>query len=312
MLQFNRRELDEKAHEYGFIRDTFEKVLRLKLILEYLNENDYMRSHLLLKGGTAINLTVFDLPRLSVDIDLDFVPNMTREETLHERVLLTEKLNQYMSEQGYVLSDASRFSHSLDAFHYNYINAAGNKDMIKIEINYSLRAHVSPPEERIFMSDAFGKPIKVLTVASMEIFAAKTNALMSRAAARDLYDFCNMIDKKLFLGEEDMFRKCIIFYATISAKEINKEFDTSAIDHLTISKIKSELFPVLAVKEKFDLDRKKHQAKEYIKALMKTKEEEEQYIECFMKKEYKPELLFGDTEFLENVRNHPMALWKCK
>ena len=43
-----------------------------------------------------------------------------------------------MSEQGYSLSDASRFSHSLDALHYNYVNAAGNKDMIKIEINYSL------------------------------------------------------------------------------------------------------------------------------------------------------------------------------
>ena len=58
MPQFNRRELDEKAREYGVIRDTFEKVLRLKLILEYLNENGYMRSHLLLKGGTAINLNL--------------------------------------------------------------------------------------------------------------------------------------------------------------------------------------------------------------------------------------------------------------
>ena len=36
--------------------------------------------HLLLKGGTAINLTVFDLPRLSVDIDMDFVPNLPRED----------------------------------------------------------------------------------------------------------------------------------------------------------------------------------------------------------------------------------------
>lgn len=184
--------------------------------------------------------------------------------------------------------------------------------MIKIEINYSLRTHILPSENRAFVTDAFGKPIIVKTVAAMEIFAAKTNALISRAAARDLYDFCNMAAMRLFSDEEDMFRKCIIFYATISAKEVNKEFDTSAIDSLTITKIKSDLFPVLAMRDKFDLDGKKQQAKEYIASLMKPTENEMDYMERFMLKEYKPELLFEDVEIVERLRNHPMALWKCK
>ena len=42
MPQYNRRELDVKAHEYGFNRDTFEKVLRLRTILEFLNTHEYM------------------------------------------------------------------------------------------------------------------------------------------------------------------------------------------------------------------------------------------------------------------------------
>lgn len=312
MPQFNRRELDVRARKYGFNRDTFEKVIRLRMILEFMNTQASMREHLLLKGGTAINLTVFNLPRLSVDIDLDFVPNLMRDETAKERERLTEILKGYMSEQGYFLSEASRFSHSLDAFHYNYVNAAGNRDMIKIEINYSLRTHVFPSEDRVFVTDAFGEPIKVRTVAAMEIFAAKTNALLSRAAARDLYDFCNMTDMRLFSEEEDMFRKCIIFYATISAKEVNKTFDTSAIDSLVFSKIKSDLFPVLAVRDKFDLEGKKQQAKEYIASLMKPTEAENDYMERFIAKEYKPELLFDDAEIVERLRNHPMALWKCK
>lgn len=312
MPQFNRRELDVRARKYGFNRDTFEKVIRLRMILEFMNTQACMREHLLLKGGTAINLTVFNLPRLSVDIDLDFVPNLMRDETAKERERLTEILKRYMSEQGYFLSEASRFSHSLDAFHYNYVNAAGNRDMIKIEINYSLRTHVFPSEDRVFVTDAFGEPIKVRTVAAMEIFAAKTNALLSRAAARDLYDFCNMTDMRLFSEEEEMFRKCIIFYATISAKEVNKTFDTSAIDSLVFSKIKSDLFPVLAVRDKFDLEGKKQQAKEYIASLMKPTEAENDYMERFIAKEYKPELLFDDEEIVERLRNHPMALWKCK
>lgn len=312
MPQFNRRELDARARKYGFNRDTFEKVVRLRMILEFMNAQECMREHLLLKGGTAINLTVFNLPRLSVDIDLDFVPNLTRDETIKERERLTEILKGYMSEQGYFLSDASRFSHSLDAFHYNYVNAAGNRDMIKIEINYSLRTHVLRPEDRVFVTDAFGEPIKVKTVAAMEIFAAKTNALLSRAAARDLYDFCNMIDMRLFSEEEDKFRKCIIFYATISAKEVNKIFVTSAIDSLVFSKIKSDLFPVLAVRDKFDLEGKKRQAKEYIASLMNRTDAENDYMARFIAKEYKPELLFDDEEIVERLRNHPMALWKCK
>ena len=156
MLQFNRLELDKRAKEYGFNRDYFEKVLRLKIILEYINSQEYLVEHLLLKGGTAINLTIFNLPRLSVDIDLDFIPNLDKTDMLNERELLTKMLTGYMKEQGYILSDKSRFSHSLDAFYYNYLNAAGNKDVMKIEINYSLRTHILPAENRKINTDAFG------------------------------------------------------------------------------------------------------------------------------------------------------------
>lgn len=94
-------------------------------------------------------------------------------------------------------------------------------------------------------------------------------------------------------------------------KDVNKDFDTSAIDSLVFSKIKSDLFPVLATKDKFDLEGKKQQAKEYIESLMKPTEAEMDYMERFIAKEYKPELLFEDTEIVERIRNHPMALWKC-
>ena len=97
-----------------------------------------------------------------------------------------------------------------------------------------------------------------------------------------------------------------------STKDVNKDFDTSAIDSLVFSKIKSDLFPVLATKDKFDLEGKKQQAKEYIESLMKPTEAEMDYMERFIAKEYKPELLFEDTEIVERIRNHPMALWKCK
>ena len=145
----------------------------------------------------------------------------------------------------------------------------------------------------------------------MEIFAAKANALMSRAAARDLYDFNNMIFYGLFGETEyELFRKCIIFYASVSAEVINKEFNTSAIDSLNFTKIRRDLFPVLRKKDNFDLEERKKKAKEFIDNLMILTLQEKEYLDAFERKEYKPELLFEDTGILENIKNHPMALWK--
>ena len=309
---YNKAEIGKVANEYGFVRDTFEKVLRLKEILHFLNEDPFLKDHLVLKGGTAINLTVFDLPRLSVDIDMDYIPNDTREIMLDSRSKITEKIKAYMEKEGYALSPASRFSHSLDAFHYKYQNSAGNPYMIKIELNYSLRSHVLEPIYKNILPEIFNDGLKIHVVNPIEIFAAKGNALISRAAARDLYDWGNMIEADLFRDNIDIFRKCFIFYATISADSVNREFDTKAIDSLTFSKIKRDLFPVISKKDNFQLEERKQKAKEYISNLMQLTMDEIEYINQFIEKNYRPELLFKDQEIIERIARHPMALWKCR
>lgn len=313
MIEYNKVQLGKKAQQHGFVRDTFEKVLRLKEILKYFNSEPYLKEHLVLKGGTAINMVIFNLPRLSVDIDMDYIPNVSKDEMAEAREQITEIIKEYMETEGYQLSGASRFSFSLDAFHYQYRNSAGNIDNIKIELNYSLRAHILKPINAKILTDAFEEVFEIHTLAPMEIFAAKINALMSRAAARDLYDFNNMVYYGLFDStQEDTFRKCIIFYNTISQETVNKSFDTSAIDRLTFQKIRRDLFPVLRKKNNFDLEERKANAKRYISDLMKVTPKEMEYMEAFENKEYRPELLFDDPDILRNVKEHPMALWKCK
>ena len=71
------------------MRDTFEKVIRLTGVLRFLNNDGFLHEHLVLKGGTAINLAIMDLPRLSVDIDLDYTPNDSRETMLANREHIT-------------------------------------------------------------------------------------------------------------------------------------------------------------------------------------------------------------------------------
>ena len=145
-----------------------------------------------------------------------------------------------------------------------------------------------------------------------EIFAAKGNALITRAVARDLYDWCNMVSEGLFEEQRDLFRKCFLFYMTISADTLNKSFDTSAIDTLDFNKIRRDLFPVLNKKDNFQLDERKKIAKNYISDLMVLTTKEKEYLDRFEEKKYMPELLFEGAEIVERVKNHPMALWKCK
>lgn len=305
--------LSKKAEELGFVRDTLEKITRLADVLEYLNTNPILKESLALKGGTAINLTIFNLPRLSVDIDMDYLVSNSRDEMLEQRELINNIIDRYMISQGYTKNVKTKNPHSLDSWVYDYIGASGNRDNIKIEINYSLRAHVLQAEERPIITEHFLSEYKIKTLAPVEIFGSKINALLNRAAARDLYDVMNMIHFKLFDGsEETLLKKIVVFYAAISAKVINKSFDASVIDTITKQRIKTDLLPVIKRKDDFELETAKRLVKAYIAGLMVLTEAEREFLDRFEKGEYIPELLFEDERISERIKNHPMALWKMR
>jgi len=312
LYRYSKAEFGVKANELSFVRDTLEKVLRLADILKYLNTNPLTAETLALKGGTAINLTVFNLPRLSVDIDLDYVINNTREEMLRKRELISTDIKTYMTTQAYALSPKSKTRHSLDSLVFTYENLGGMNDNIKIEINYSLRAHLFEPECRAIMTDAIEANKTIYCVAPMEIFAAKINALLSRSAARDLYDVHNMIRLGLFgESERDLLRKSVVFYTAISQEDVWQEYSTKRIDSITTQKIKTDLLLVIRKGEFVELAAVKDEVKSFVAELMMLTDNEKAFLQAFERNEYKPELLFAD-EMLERVRNHPMALWKMR
>jgi len=313
LSNYNKTYLERKAKNMGFIRDTLEKVLRLADILEYLNTNPLLSETLALKGGTAINLTIFNLLRLSVDIDLDYLKTDSRDDMLKNREKINSVIDRFMASQGYNKSPKSKTPPSLDSCDYKYTSAGCNLDNIKIEINYSLRSHILCAEERSIISEYFSSNYKIKTLAPIEIYASKINALFNRAAARDLYDIRNMIKFGLFdESDEKLLKKSVIFYAAISSKNINKKFDTKAIDSITTHKIRTDLLPVIGSNNNFNLNVAKKIVKEYIFDLMILGKNEIEFLERFENNEYAPELLFEDQEILTRIKAHPMALWKTK
>lgn len=197
-MQLDKMILGRMAKELGFVRDTLEKVCRLADVLKFMEEDKFLSKSIALKGGTAINLTIFNLPRLSVDIDLDYCKSIEREKMLVDRDTITDKISKYMKSNRYVLSPKSKTYHALDSFVYEYVNAGGVRDNLKIEINYMLRCHVLSTSRREVKLPWNQEQLTVLSVAPLEIFASKTVALLTRTAPRDLYDIYNMIRYGLF------------------------------------------------------------------------------------------------------------------
>lgn len=313
-MQIDRKWLSRAAVEEGFVRDTLEKVYRLTKVLQYINSNPLMKNCLALKGGTAINLTVFNLPRLSVDIDLDYSKETDREGMLEDRRLIAGDMEKYMSAEGYQKSIKSKTSHSLDSMIFTYQNTAGINDNIKIEINYSMRTHIYPLVHRPIQTGGALEEFEVLSVDGTEIFGSKIKALLDRAAPRDLYDVDNMIKYGLFHGNEErnMLRKCAVFYMAVGNKEVPERINLDAVDEITWYRIKTDLIPVKRKREKFDLDETKQRVKDYLEDTMHLTDSESRFLQGFRERKYHPEYLFGNQEIISRLEKHPMALWKIQ
>jgi hypothetical protein len=95
----DRRYFGRVAEESGFRAGPLETVFRLAQLLGQIDER--LGDELLLRGGTALNLFHLDLPRLSVDIDLDFVGAADAEQAQARRLELLTELEALAQSVGY-------------------------------------------------------------------------------------------------------------------------------------------------------------------------------------------------------------------
>lgn len=122
----------------------------------------------------------------------------------------------------------------------------------------------------------------MLSVAPIEIFAAKTVAFLNRTAPRDLYDMHNMIKYGLFDGsEQKIFRKCVVFYSAIGAERPPDRFVFDNIGDITQMEIKRALSPVLRTKEKFNLQTAKDEVSKYLQQILLPTEREQIFWKDF-------------------------------
>ncbi|MDR0697226.1 MAG: nucleotidyl transferase AbiEii/AbiGii toxin family protein, partial [Christensenellaceae bacterium] len=173
MAIFTKQYIELLSKETNFLKDNLEKVLRLANILQYINSDCFFKNRLILKGGSAINLTILNLPRLSVDIDFDFGENICKDAIKDARIQIRQRLIAYMQNEGYFLKTTIREHYILDSIQFHYFNNTGNPDTIKIEINYLDRVHIFNPEYKVVCNRILKSEFSILTLNITELYASK-------------------------------------------------------------------------------------------------------------------------------------------
>jgi len=163
-----------------------------------------------LKGGTAINFFVRDLPRLSVDIDLTYLPVNDRDSALDEirstLLLISEGIRRRMPGTGII----QKRIHGTDVLRGLVVDREGVT--IKIEPNLVLRGSVHPPEIRQLSKkaqDLFELSLNSRTLSLYDLYAGKICAALDRQHPRDLFDVYLLLRNE---GLKPEMRKTFIVY----------------------------------------------------------------------------------------------------
>jgi predicted nucleotidyltransferase component of viral defense system len=194
-----------------------------------------------LKGGTAINLFVRDLPRLSVDIDLTYLPVEDRPTSLASidaaMRRIAERIEAGLPRSRVQLSTLSREGAATKVF----VSAEGAQ--IKVEVTPVTRGCVYSPERRGVsdrVEEAFGYA-EIAVVSFPDLYAGKAVAALDRQHPRDLFDIRDLLANE---GISDELRRAFIVYilshnrpmAEVLApqlKDIQREYETGFVGMTT-------------------------------------------------------------------------------
>jgi len=239
-VKISRDKLIAEAEATGFRTEVLEKVVQLFGLLGTLWEHPSIKGKLALKGGTALNLFIFNAPRLSVDIDLNFIGAEDLEEMLAERPKIEKAMQSVFNRQGFTVRRIPQ-EHAGGKWSLRYESSLGKGGNLEVDLNLMYRVplwNISFMDSHTVGSwKAFGVPVLDIH----ELAAGKLAALFARKKARDLFDS----HKILSMHDLDLQRLRIGFlvYGAMS----RKDWRTINIDDvkLDVSELEYQLIPTL-------------------------------------------------------------------
>ena len=188
------------------MKDTtyFKQADLLLQILPFIRQE----KELSLKGGTAINFFYRDLPRISVDIDLTYLPVEPRAESLRA---IESSLDRIINHIKRLFPDARIAPKAGDESLTSFV-VSRKGVTVKVEVNPVIRGTVFPAEERRLMpavQKLFEKSVTLSCLSFADLFGGKICAALDRQHPRDWFDIKWLLDGE---GLTDEVRQAFIVY----------------------------------------------------------------------------------------------------
>lgn len=243
-------DLQRLAGATGFRAETLEKVLILLDLLDAIRAHPYAGPRVALKGGTALNLFALGVPRLSVDIDLNYVGALDRATMEAERPLVDRGL-QAACERTSVTAKHIPTEHAGGKWRLSFVAAAGGTGTLELDVNYMLRTPLWPVDVRS-PSALSGVPshgaFPILD--PHELAAGKLAALLARGASRDLFDARELLHSGTF--DAGKLRLAFVVYGAMNRvdwRTVGLEAVTTSAADVTerlLPMLRSDLVPAKA------------------------------------------------------------------
>ena len=312
-MRLSRERLLAAAASTGFRADVLEKVTVLLDLLNGLNRQRLVSSKLALKGGTALNMFFFDTPRLSVDIDLNYVGARDRSTMMAERQPTIDTIKDVSSEMGLTLQNlAPNYAGVIMGF--RYASALGRTGNIKVDVNFMYRVPLWPPHRQSSRLLATYQAENALLLDIHEIAAGKLAALFARRASRDLFDTYNL------------FRNCALDSAKLRLAFVvygaSNIYDWRRVNPGDLGRaaqdIEANLLPLLRPTVVAGIPGPAgwgramvSECQAAIDSVLPFTQAEIAFLDSVLDYgEIRPEFLTGDTEMIERISCNPALQWK--
>lgn len=181
-----------------------------------------------LKGGTAINFFIRDLPRLSIDIDLAYIPVKERDESIREISNAMQGISDSIKRLSGDIKIVPKKSPDSDLWKGMIVQK--DNTVVKIEPNLVIRGTVFPCEIKDLSVNAekiFEMSLSVKTLSFSDLYGGKLCAALDRQHPRDLFDMKLLLDNE---GLTDNVRKAFIVYLISHNRPIHELLEPGGVD----------------------------------------------------------------------------------
>ena len=313
-MRFSSSEVLPLARANGFNEHVVEKALHLLHLLNTLDSHPSLKGKWALKGGTALNLFVFSYPRLSVDIDVNYIGALDREEMLADRPKVEQAAQAVFSREGFTVRRMPS-EHAGGKWRLSYPSFTGQSANLDVDLNFMFRR----PLWEVHRADSHplgdfqAKRVPLLDL--HELVAGKFAALLSRRQARDLFD-CHRIADMDGL-RRDRLRIAFVVYGGTN----RKDWRTVSLEDVDYdgSELARQLAPTLRVRPSQEQappaeygSRLVQDCKRALSAVLPFTDNERAFLDRLLDEgEIDAVLLTSDPSLQERIQAQPLLEWKA-